>query len=164
MKNIIIAKTLLTIWPGLADYENTLAERAYTHALCSFNTPLHAERVMQKIIDLNVKQHTMRNLKDALDKVINQMEPDLQKVVRSYYRAYEPQDNIKNLADQIGMSERSYFRKLDAATNYLARKLPQLGINFFTWQYLLLNHAWIKETFIRELQPNRRRSPLRQKE
>lgn len=164
MKNTIIAKTLLTIWPGLDEYERSLADRAYTHALCSFNTPLHAERVMQKIIDLNVKQHSVRNLRDALDKVINQMPTDLQTIVRSYYRPYEPADNVKQLAERAGMSERSFFRRLDAATNYVARKLPQIGINFFTWQYLLLNHPWIKECFTRALQPNRRRNHVHQTE
>lgn len=164
MENTIIAKTLLSIWPGLDEYERTLADRAYTHALCSFNTPLRAERVMQKIIDLNVKQHSIRNLREALDKVINQMPAELQTIVRGYYRPYEPVDNVKELAERAGMSERSFFRKLDTAINYVARKLPRIGINFFTWQYLLLNHPWIKESFMRECQPGRRRNPGRQRE
>lgn len=165
MRNKIIAKTLLSIWPGLQDYEEMLAARAMTHALGSFNhTPRGTERLMEQIITLNVKQHTIRNLRNSLDKVINRLDPSVQQVVRNYYQDYEAADNVKNRAAKLGMSERSYFRKLDSAITDLAQKLPRLGINFFTWKYLLDHHPWIREAFTRALQPNHRRNPLRQTE
>ena len=154
MNENAITKTLLTIWPGLADYETMLVERAHNHALCSCNTPLLTNRIIDKIIDLNVKQQTIHNLALRLQRTIDKLPADTQSVLRSYYRTFGSSTNISVQAHQLGIAERTFYRHLDRATAYIARKLEDIGINFFTWQDLLHQHPWIKETFTRQCQLN----------
>lgn len=154
MDNKLIAKTLLTVYPTLLDYEVTLGERAQNHALCSFHAPLLTERIIDKIINLNVQQHTVHNLRLSLQRLLDRLPATEQKVVRSYYRAFEPATNSKRRAERLGLAERTYFRKLSTATNFVAAHLPQLGINFFTWQYLLQNLPWLRQAYRRLFQPH----------
>ncbi len=157
MNTTAITKTLLTIWQGLPDYAAMLGERAHTHALCSCNTPMLTNRIVDKIIDLNVKQQTIRNLSHRLNRVIEKLPSDTQAVLHSYYQTYGITANIPLQAKRLGVAERTFYRHLDRATAYVGRHLNALGINFFTWQDLLHQHPWIKETFMRQCPPN----PLR---
>ncbi len=164
MNTNAITKTLFTIWPGLGDYENMLAERAHNHALCSCNTPLLTNRIIDKIIELNVRQQTIHNLAQRLNRIINKLPTDTQAVIRSYYQPYGIATDIPTQANQLGIAERTFYRHLDRATNYLAHRLEDIGINFFTWQDLLHQHHWIKETFIRQCPPNQLRKTVHRKE
>ncbi len=150
MNNTAIAKTLFHIWPGLEDYAAMLGERAHTHALCSCNTPFFTNHIIDKIIDLNVKQQAIRNLAERLNHVINKLPAGTQAVLRSYYRTYGTATNIPAQAKQLNIGERTFYRHLDRATTYLIHHLNTVGINFFTWQDLLHQHPWIKETFTRQ--------------
>ena len=167
MNENAITKTLLTIWPGLTDYEAMLAERAHNHALCSCNTPLLTNRIIDKIIDLNVKQQTIHNLALRLNRVIEKLPDDTQAVLRSYYRTFGNNTNINVQAKTLGIAERTFYRHLDRATETISRRLDDIGINFFTWQDLLHQHPWIKETFMRQCPLNplqkiaRRKAPNR---
>ncbi len=163
MNENAITKTLLSIWPGLTEYETMLAERAHNHALCSCNTPLLTNRIIDKIIDLNVKQQTIHNLALRLNRVIDKLPTDTQAVIRSYYRNYGIAANIPAQAKQLGIAERTFYRHLDRATAHLSRRLDDIGINFFTWQDLLHQHPWIKDSFMRQCQPNQPRKTPRQK-
>ena len=107
MNENAITKTLLTIWPGLTDYEAMLAERAHNHALCSCNTPLLTNRIIDKIIDLNVKQQTIHGLNMRLNRVIEKLPTDTQAVLRSYYRTFGNATNISAQAKQLGIAERT---------------------------------------------------------
>ena len=167
MNKNAISKTLLTIWPDLADYEAMLAERAHNHALCSCNTPLLTNRIIDKIIDLNVKQQTIHNLSLRLNRTIENLPANTQAVLRSYYQTLGNNTNIIIQAKQLGIAERTFYRHLDRATEYISRRLDDIGINFFTWQDLLHQHPWIKETFMRQCPLNplqkiaRRKAPNR---
>ena len=163
MNETAITKTLLTIWPGLGDYEKMLAERAHTHALCSCNTPFFTTRIIDKIIDLNVKQQTIHNLDLRLNRVIAKLPAATQAVLRSYYRPYGVAGNIPTQAKRLGLAERTFYRHLDRATVFVGRHLNQIGINFFTWQDLLHQHTWIKETFTRQCPPSHAQTTPRQK-
>lgn len=164
MNKTAITKTLFTIWPSLDDYETMLAERVHNHALCSCNTPLLTNRIIDKIIELNVKQQTIHNLALRLNRVIEKLPADTQAILRSYYRSYGIATNIPVQAKQLGIAERTFYRHLDRANEYLARHLTNIGINFFTWQDLLHEHQWIKATFMRQCPPNPQRKTVRQKE
>lgn len=152
MNQNAISKTLLTIYPGLKDYADMLGERAHTHALCSCNTPFFTERVIDKIIDLNVKQQTIRNLVRQLEKVLGKLPDNTQSVIHSYYQTYGVAQNIQEQAQLLGIAERTFYRHLDRATAYVAQHLHTIGINFFTWQDLLHQHMWIREVFMRQCQ------------
>ncbi len=152
MNNTTISKTLLTIQPGLDDYAKMLGERAHSHALCSCNTPFLTNRIIDKIIDLNVKQHTIHNLITHLNAVISQLPITTQKVLHSYYRPHGVAPNIQHQAQVLGISERTFYRHLDRANDYITHHLNNIGINFFTWQNLLHNYTWIKETFMHQCQ------------
>ena len=163
MNQIAITKTLLTIWPGLDDYATMLGERAHNHALCSCNTPFLTNRIIDKIIELNVKQQTIRNLGLRLNRVIEKLPTETQAVMRSYYRTYGICTDIPAQAQRLGIAERTFYRHLDRATAYVARHLPTIGINFFTWQDLLHQHPWIRETFMRQCPPGPARTKPHQK-
>lgn len=163
MNENAITKTLFTIWPGLAEYEAMLAERAHNHALCSCNTPLLTNRIIDKIIELNVKQQTIHNLSLRLNRVIDKLPADTQSVLRSYYRSYGLATNIPQQAKRLGIAERTFYRHLDRATMHIARRLDDLGINFFTWQDLLHQHPWIKDTFMHQCPLTPPRKTPRQK-
>ena len=150
------------IYPGLSEYAQMLGERAHNHALCSCNTPFFTHRIIDKIIDLNVKQQTIRNLANRLTQVINKLPAGTQDVIRSYYQTYGIAPNIPAQAQLLGIAERTFYRHLDRATTYLADHLESIGINFFTWQDLLHQHAWIKETFTRQCQLNPQQTPEHQ--
>ncbi|MCM1404403.1 MAG: hypothetical protein NC133_02800 [Prevotella sp.] len=154
MNTNAITKTLLTVWQGLPDYATMLGERAHNHALCSCNTPMLTNRIIDKIIDLNVKQQTIHHLAQRLQRVIAKLPSDTQAVLRSYYQVYGLTASIPAQAKRLGMAERTFYRHLDRATDYVARHLTDLGINFFTWQDLLHQHPWIKETFMRQCPPS----------
>ncbi len=162
MNENAITKTLLSIWPGLTEYESMLAERAHNHALCSCNTPMLTNRIIDKIIDLNVKQQTIHNLALRLNRVIEKLPAETQAVIRSYYRNYGIATNIPAQAKQLGIAERTFYRHLDRANTHVARRLNDIGINFFTWQDLLHQHPWIKDTFMRQCPPSQpRKTPHR---
>ena len=129
-----------------------LSERAHTHALCSCNTPFLTQRIIDKIIDLNVKQQTIRNLSNRLTQALEKLPAVTRQVVHSYYRPYGATQNVAIQAHNLALAERTFYRHLDRATTYLAQHLTSLGINFFTWQDLLHSHAWIKETFMHQCQ------------
>ena len=152
MNKNAISKTLLTIYPGLADYATMLSERAHNHALCSCNTPYLTHRIIDKIIDLNVKQQTIHNLATRLQRVMEKLPHDTQSVIHSYYQTYGIAPNIPAQAKLLGIAERTFYRHLDRATEFVANHLTTIGINFFTWQDLLHQHAWIKETFMHQCQ------------
>ena len=162
MNTTAISKTLLTIWPGLDDYANMLGERAHNHALCSCNTPCLTNRIIDKIIDLNVKQQSMRNLSTRLNQVVAKLPADTQKVLHSYYQTYGTAPDIPAQAKILGVAERTFYRHLDRATTYVAEHLDTIGINFFTWQDLLHQHAWIRETFMHQCPLNPLRKTPRQ--
>ena len=163
MNQNAIAKTLLTIWPGLEDYAAMLGERAHNHALCSCNTPCLTKHIIDRIIDLNVKQQTIRNLSTHLNQVIAKLPASTQAVLRSYYRPYGIATNITVQAKQLNLAERTFYRHLDRAVNFVGNHLHTIGINFFTWQDLLHQHPWIKETFMRQCPLNSLRTTPRQK-
>ena len=163
MNKNAIAKTLLSIWPGLEDYANMLGERAHTHALCSCNTPYFTTRVIDKIIDLNVKQQTIHNLAQQLNHTVDKLPLATQAVIRSYYHTYGVAQNIPAQAKQLNIAERTFYRHLDRATAFIADHLSFIGINFFTWQDLLHQHTWIKETFTHQCQLSQLRTNVRQK-
>ena len=154
MNKTAISKTLLTIYPGLSDYADMLGERAHTHALCSCNTPSYTERLIDKIIDLNVKQQTIRNLATQLTRTMEKLPTATQSVIHSYYQTYGIAQNIPEQAKLLGVAERTFYRHLDRATTFIAEHLDHMGINFFTWQDLLHSHAWIRETFTHQCQLN----------
>ena len=158
-----MSKTLLNIWPGLDDYTTMLGERAHNHALCSCNTPFLTDRIIDKIIELNVKRQSIHNLSERLNRVIAKLPTDTQAVLRSYYHPYGVASNIPAQAAKLGIAERTFYRHLDRAINYVANHLMTLGINFFTWQDLLHQHPWIKETFMRQFPLNPPRTTPRQK-
>ena len=164
MNQTAIAKTLLTIWPGLNDYAAMLSERAHTHALCSCNTPHFTHRIIDKIIDLNVKQQTIHNLANRLNQVINRLPDITQTVIRSYYRPYGIANNIAVQAKRLNLAERTFYRHLDRAAQSVSKHLSQIGINFFTWQDLLHQHQWIKATFMRQCPLNPPQKTTHQKE
>ena len=154
MENQIIAKTLLTMWPDLGAYEAMLKERTQARAMDSFGSPYFTQRTMEQIIDLNVKQHTIHTLRTGLNRLIAQLPTDVRGVLQAHYRGRDPQS--------LGWAPRSFYRKLKTGTDYVAGHLPTLGINFFSWQYLLQHHLWIKEIFTRQLaRPNRGQTPGR---
>ena len=162
MNKTAIAKTLLTIYPGLEDYATMLGDRAHNHALCSCNTPFLTSRIIDKIIDLNVKQQTIRNLFNHLKQVIDKLPTNTQMVLRSYYHSYGIATNISAQAQKLGIAERTFYRHLDRATTFISQHFHQLGINFFTWQDLLHQHRWIKETFMHQCQLNPQQTPSHQ--
>ncbi|MCQ2381768.1 MAG: hypothetical protein MJ054_00505 [Clostridia bacterium] len=164
MNKTAISKTLLTIRPGLDEYATMLGERAHTHALCSCNTPNYTTHIIDKIIDLNVKQQTIHNLSERLKHEIAKLSPSTQAVINSYYRTYGIAQNIAEQAKQLGIAERTFYRHLDRATEFINTHLSQIGINFFTWQDLLHHHNWIKETFMRQCQLNPWQTTEHQKE
>ena len=140
-----------------------LAERAHNHALCSCNTPFLTNRIIDKIIDLNVKQQTIHNLSVRLNRVIEKLPPLTQEILHRYYRTDGPATNILAVSKQLNIAERTFYRHLDRATDYVARHLHTLGINFFTWQDLLHQHDWIKETFTHQAPADLLRRPARRK-
>lgn len=150
MNENAISKTLLTIRPGLTDYANMLGERAHNHALCSCNNPMLTNSIIDKIIDLNVKQQTIHRLADRLNQVIAKLPNKTQEVLHSYYRPFGIATNIPAQANRLGIAERTFYRHLDRATVVIEQHLETIGINFFTWQDLLHQYAWIKETFMRQ--------------
>ncbi len=164
MNQTAISKTLLIIQPGLDDYAAMLGERARTHALCSCNTPFLTNRIIDKIIELNVKQQTVHNLSLRLKHVVNKLPANTQAVLHSYYHTYGIASNIPAQAKQLGIAERTFYRHLDRATTFISNHLNSLGINFFTWQDLLHQHAWIKATFTHQCQLNPQQTPSHQKE
>ena len=164
MNQTAIAKTLLTIYPGLDDYAAMLGERAHTHALCSCNTPFLTNRIIDKIIELNVKQQTIRNLSEQMEFVIAKLPAGTQAVLRSYYRTYGIAPNIPAQAAKLNIAERTFYRHLNRAINFVSTHLKTIGINFFTWQDLLHQHQWIKETFTRQCPLNPPQTKLHQKE
>ncbi len=157
MENKIIAKTLLAVYPGLAAYEAMLRTRMQSHALDSFNGRQPTYRLMDKIINLNIKQQTIHTLRVRLQHLISRQDPLTQKVLHSYYHDCESAPNVAVLAARLHLPERTFFRRLSSAQNYVAQHLDYLGLNFFTWQYLLQHHRWLQESYLREMQPHRRR-------
>lgn len=158
MNKTAISKTLLTIAAGLDDYATMLGERAHNHALCSCNTPLLTNHIIDKIIDLNVKQQSIRNLSAHLKRIIAKLPTDTKKVLHSYYQAYGIAPNIHIQAQKLNIAERTFYRHLDRASAYVADHLETIGINFFTWQDLLHQHAWIRETFMHQFPLNQPRT------
>jgi DNA-directed RNA polymerase specialized sigma subunit len=145
-----IAKTLLVLWPHLEDYGQMLEQKIMRHAEDSFHSPAPTEQIMNKIIDINAKKDTIRKLKQEIDCAIERLTPISRKIIKKYYSKTNREKTIKDIAAENGMPERSFFRRIDSATTELAMQLNDMGINAFTWSYLLIHHSLIKSAFDRE--------------
>ena len=97
-------------------------------------------RIIDKIIELNVKQQTIHNLSIRLKQIITKLPSSTQPVLHSYYRNYGTTPNIPVQAARLKMAERTFYRHLDHATEFVGNHLTVIGINFFTWQDLLHQH------------------------
>ena len=156
-RELAIAKTLLAMWPHLKGYGEMLEQKIRTKALGSFDSPIRTEKIMERIIDLTVKRHTIANLQKEIDRAIARLPEVTGKVLLNYYGVGNNPRPIKDMAEEHGMSERSFFRKLDSSITELAAQLETMGINAFTWANLVTNHEWIKDAFAREQSGNHRR-------
>jgi DNA-directed RNA polymerase specialized sigma subunit len=142
MTNKDISRTLLTIWPDLPRYHKILKEKTHNKVIESYNNPNATMRIIDKIIDLTVQKDTINNLSADLQRAIANLPPQQQTMLRNFY--YNKKKTATDMATEMEISVRSFYRALDSATIQFAKQLESVGINQFTFANLTKTVPWIR--------------------
>ncbi len=157
MKNIIWAKTTLTVYRYIDRICDSIDKMVETKALGSFYvySSNFAEssviNIADKLINLGERKKTLINLKvlicDALkkcDKVNAQI------LIEKYIDG----DKSNDIAERHGLAQRSYFRKLTSAEGDFLQQMEKLGYNEDKLSSFLAGEKWIYEVYSRFLKDN----------
>jgi hypothetical protein len=146
-KERIISRTLLTLWPHLENYGKMLEQKVTRYTMSGFNSVIPTEQIMEKIIDVHAQRDTVRNLKKEIDTALTMLSPASRKMLINYFNGEDKRENRRVISQKRNLSERSFYRRLEAAIDELAKRLNIMGINSFTWSHLLITNDWLKRAY-----------------
>jgi hypothetical protein len=151
-KEWAMAKTLLLIYSGIDYYIQSQEDKLNVRILQSLGSPeLNTKDILDNIIDISVKLNILKTLKKEINMIINNMSKQDAEVIKKYFEQSDGKKTAKDLAKEAYISERSFYRRLDAAIANFTLILPEIGINSFTWANLMLNFGYFKEIFVKML-------------
>jgi len=134
------AKTILTILPDIGRYCDGVARANHARALASFNTCTDTQQLMESIIDRAYKSQVLHNLKIKVEKQLESAPKKLGAFITAYFIEKK---KIAQVATELGLCERTVFRKIDDAIEWFATKLERCGVTQDFFGHLILTFGWV---------------------
>ena len=143
MKNILIARTVLSLIPMIDDVCNSilvenhnLARNSMTH----MNTYEITQRILENI-DCSDELHNLKVL--TLEWLENLSERSQFLVKYHYFKGF----TVEQISDVFGVSIRTVFRLLDSITEDFAHYLNNIEDDYFNFNRLVRRNDWIRDEY-----------------
>lgn len=144
MKQKIWAKTLLTTYNCLEPISDAIDKLVISQGVNSCCNNLTTLENAEKIINLIQRKKNMVNLKVIIENVMASLEPQSARIlIMKYFDKVKPEVCFSLL----GLSRRTYFRKIDKAIDEFSIHLKNFGYTSETLEQILKKENWIKEYF-----------------
>ena len=148
--NIKIARTLLSLWPDLDNYYLGIEKQIFKSAMASYGNPDNTMQIIDKIIELTMRKDVLRALARDINATIGGLPPVENELLHKFYLTRDK--TAREFSAQLGMPLRSFYRKVSNAVQLFSQRLPNMGINTFTWERLLSDNPWFKTVFDNDAQ------------
>lgn len=144
MKQKIWAKTLLTIYNCLETIADAIDNLVITQSVSSGRNNLTTLENAEKVINLIQRKKLLVNLKVLIDEALSKLDKNNARIlILKYVDRVKPEIAMEIL----GLSRRTYFRRIDGAVNDFALTLSNLGYAENILETMLKKEHWIKEFF-----------------
>ena len=141
----IFAKTILTAYSSLEFMVNQIDILIHKKVASSYEC-VSAQRQIEDILELMDKKANLINLKLLVDEVLSKMDGADNSVLSGrYIDKIKPQVTI----EQLGISRRTFFRKLDKAEESFAKGCIKHGFDQSWLEQNYFDQSWIKDLYER---------------
>lgn len=145
----IFAKTMLRAYRSLESVAGQIDDLVYRRALSSHSFRADcvcsgAEQQVEKIVQLMNKKSNLINLKLLTDEIMAVMDGESFVILTNkYFKNLKAEKSV----EQLGISLRTYFRRLDKAEDRFAKEclLRGCGDDWFKENYF--DQSWIKNLY-----------------
>ncbi|MCL2570340.1 MAG: hypothetical protein FWE16_03985 [Firmicutes bacterium] len=137
--NIIVARTLLTLYRKVDGYIELHWKKIQVTTNYAFEIPMSCEEISEKVIRQLYKRNNLKSLKNKIEIVLSKLPEKYQTVIRFYFFVGL---TSKTVASRIKRDERTVFRQLGRGIQLFADNLlPEF--NSFVINELLKQHRFI---------------------
>ena len=145
----IFAKTILTAYSSLEYMAEQIDILVRKKVACSYSTGdvcVSAERQIEDILVLMNKKANLINLKLLADEVLSTMDGASKNVLADrYIKKIRPEKTI----EQLGISRRTFFRRLERAEESFAKGCFMRGYDKNWLEENYFDQSWVKDLFFR---------------
>jgi len=106
--------------------------------------------IVEQIIDVMVQKKHLINLKLDLERLVDKLPNTLRRRAEAYFIKGQPTTRI---CLREGVADRTVFRSLNEVVKFIARRLPSIGINTFTFNQLKKDYWWIDKEYQMQIEP-----------
>lgn len=144
----VFAKTILTAYSSLELVSNqidVLVRRRVSAGYCAGDCScIGAQRQIEEIITLMNKKANLINLKLLADEVLSSMDGASKNILTDrYIKKIKWQQSM----EQMGLSKRTFFRRLERAHESFAKSCFARGYNQTWLEENYFDQSWIKDIF-----------------
>lgn len=144
----VFAKTILTAYSSLELVSNqidVLVRRRVSAGYCAGDCScIGAQRQIEEIITLMNKKANLINLKLLADEVLSSMDGARKNILTDrYIKKIKWQQSM----EQMGLSKRTFFRRLERAHESFAKSCFARGYNQTWLEENYFDQSWIKDIF-----------------
>lgn len=144
----VFAKTILTAYSSLELVSNqidVLVRRRVSAGYCAGDCScIGAQRQIEEIITLMNKKANLINLKLLADEVLSSMDGASKNILTD---RYIKKIKWKQSMEQMGLSKRTFFRRLERAHESFAKSCFARGYNQTWLEENYFDQSWIKDIF-----------------
>lgn len=144
--NKVTAKTILRSYKSLfsiaEQIDDLVLKRAMsTHSLKTDCVLCCAEKQVEQVVKLMNKKNNLINLKLLTDETLEALGEECRTVLKNkYIECLKPEETAKSL----GISLRTYFRRLDKAEKSFAKELLRRGCDDEWFKENYFDQSWLK--------------------
>ena len=112
-----VAKAVLAVYPRIDGYVESQTKRNYVRALSAFHSEMDTQTLMERIIDKAYEIQRLHNIKLKIDRWLNNAPKRVRTTLElAYFEHLTPPE----IAERMGISERSAFRHMTEALDWFA--------------------------------------------
>lgn len=147
--NLVIAETMLRAYASLESMAEQIDRLVYrravlTHSLKSDCVCLGAERQVEEIIKLMNKKNALINLKITTDEILSALGDESREILVARYVTKEDRDAVTG---RLGLSVRTYFRRLEKAMKTFACECCARGCDEKWFAENYFDQSWLKNLY-----------------
>lgn len=147
--NVVIAETMLRAYPSLESVAEQIDRLVYrravlTHSLKSDCVCLNAERQVEQVVKLMNKKNNLINLKLVTDEILATLDDTAREILTGRYITKEHRDDV---IARLGLSLRTYFRRLDKALRTFACECAVRGCDETWLEENYFDQSWLKNLY-----------------
>jgi RNA polymerase sigma factor (sigma-70 family) len=147
MNKVAVAKTILTVMPLVDEFKERCLR---VNLSCAENSMFdcYEGRAMERVVDRIATANVIHNLRVRVMEYLEKLPKDEESLLRFYFMEGRA---TKEIAEKIGKTQRTVFRRIDKAVEKFAKNLEKIGINTFTFRELVENNRLVAEIYLREI-------------